>query len=447
MVLKPPGEPVTVAVVGAGQRGRGYAMYALMDPSACKIVAVAEPRPKTRKSIVEAHRIDQSLVFNSWEDLHAASTETIKTVGTRLADAIIVAVHDKMHMAVVLAFAEQGYHILCEKPMATDLGECIKMAAAVKKAGIIFGMGHAVLRYSPYSKELAEIVHSGRLGKLINVVHIEPVGHYHFAHSYVRGHWAKESKSSFSLMTKSCHDIDIICSWLSPAAPTRVSSFGSLQHFRKEGKPATAGNASRCLDCPIERECPYSAKKIYLDPVSRGSTGWPVSTIVDGIPDIENITEALQTGPYGKCVYESDNDVVDNQVVNIEFDSGATCSFTMVAFTTLICERQTRLHFTHGEIVGDMSTFTVTDFRERPMRPVVHRPKNEGGGHGGGDLGLIRTFIEAVRTGRQELLGTDVDEVLKSHVAVFAAERSRREGKVVDVVEFEDVARQRALCL
>lgn len=116
-------------------------------------------------------------------------------------------------------------------------------------------------------------------------------------------------------------------------------------------------------------------------------------------------------------------------------------SFTMVAYTSLICDRQTRLHFTSGEIVGDMNKFTVADFRKRTTK--THYPKNEGGGHGGGDRGLIRAFTEAVATGRQEVLGTDVSEVLKSHLTVFAAETSRREGRVVDCVKFEKDARER----
>ena len=127
------------------------------------------------------------------------------------------------------------------------------------------------------------------------------------------------------------------------------------------------------------------------------------------------------------------------KVVNLQYASGATVSFTMIAYTTLVCERQTRLHFTHGEIVGDMSQFTVTDFRSR--QTTVHRPSTEGGGHGGGDFGLVRTFVEAVRTRRQDLLGTDVTDVLKSHLTVFAAEHSRKTGTVVDCVEFENAAR------
>ena len=175
--------------------------------------------------------------------------------------------------------------------------------------------------------------------------------------------------------------------------------------------------------------------------MEQGQTGWPAAVLVDGIPDIENITAALKVGPYGQCVYDAPNDVVDNQVVNLEFTSGATVSFTMVAFTSAICERQTRLHFAYGELVGDMNTFTVTNFRTR--KTTHHVPKNEGGGHGGGDLGLISTFVDAVRTGQQELLGTDVTDVLRSHLAVFAAEKSRTEGVVVDCVKFEKEAREK----
>ena len=129
--------------------------------------------------------------------------------------------------------------------------------------------------------------------------------------------------------------------------------------------------------------------------------------------------------------------------MNLEFANGTTVSFTMIAQTSLICERQSRLHFSHGEIVGDMDTFTVTNFRTG--QTTRHAPKHEGGHHGGGDLGLIRTFVEAVRTGRQELLGTDVSEVLQSHLTVFAAEKSRRDGTVVDCEKFEREAKERVL--
>ncbi|KAI0265171.1 hypothetical protein BC834DRAFT_1027237 [Gloeopeniophorella convolvens] len=412
-----PADLVTIAVIGCGERGNHYAVYALQEPTKCRIVAIAEPRPKTRLLFANKYSVNNNLVFESWEDFHAASADALQATGRRLADAVVIAVQDHMHAQLVEAFAAQGYDILCEKPMATSIEHCLRIEAAVKNAGIIFGMGH-VLRYSPYSRAITDIVRSGRLGQLVNAHHIEPVGHWHFAHSYVRGNWAKEKESSFSLMTKSCHDVDILCHWMSPDTPA----------------------PTRCLNCAYESQCPYSAKKVYLDRVAAGHLGWPVAPLVDGIPDIENITDALKTGPYGKCVYESDNDVCDNQVVSLQYASGATVSFTMVAYTTLMCDRQTRLHFTHGEIVGDMAQFTVTDFRTREQ--TTHHPPPEGGHHGGGDIGLIRTFVDAVRTREQHLLGTDVSDVLKSHLTVFAAEHSRKTGTVVDCVEFEASARR-----
>lgn len=105
-------------------------------------MAIAEPRPKTQRHFADLHKIDQSLVFTTWRDLLAASADTIATVGKRLADAVIIAVQDQMHPEVTLAFAEQGYHILCEKPMAITPHGCLLMERAVKKANIIFGMGH-----------------------------------------------------------------------------------------------------------------------------------------------------------------------------------------------------------------------------------------------------------------------------------------------------------------
>jgi hypothetical protein len=144
-----------------------------------------------------------------------------------------------------------------------------------------------VMRYSPYSQEISKIVSSRSLGELVNIVQVEPVGHYHFAHSFVRGNWANEEQSSFSLLTKccqyaciihqsmchqlinfenSCSDIDIICKWFAPSTPVRISSFGSLRHFQKSAKPPEAGMATRCLKCPIEKDCPYSAKKSMWSP-------------------------------------------------------------------------------------------------------------------------------------------------------------------------------------
>ncbi|KAB5589393.1 Oxidoreductase [Ceratobasidium theobromae] len=442
------GPPVRLAVIGAGQRGRRYGMYALMRPNHCTVTTVAEPRPETRQRMAEEHQVPLERVFSDWKELLAATdahdSKRTDETASRYIDGVIVAVQDHMHAEVVIPFAQRGYHILCEKPMATTPEECIKMADEVDKAGIVFGMGH-ILRYSKYNQALREIIASGSLGKLVNVVHVEPVGHYHFAHSYVRGNWNQEAKSSFSLMTKSCHDMDLLCHFFAPATPVRFSSFGSLNHFRRSEKPVEAGTATRCLDCAAEPTCPYSAKRIYMT----GNTGWPVSAIVDGAATPEKVLHEIEDGPYGVCVYESPNDVCDHQVVNVEFSNGSTASFTMVAFTKLICERQTRLHLTHGEVVGDSNFFTLTDFRTG--KTERQRPSFLDA-HGDGDIGVVRTFVHcvAVRLAKdkgeqvdaEDDMGMSVMEVLRSHLAVFCAERARRTGSVVSFEEFERQVRQ-----
>jgi hypothetical protein len=73
-----------------------------------------------------------------------------------------------------------------------------------------FSIGFAVMRYSPYSKAITAFIDSGELGQLVNATQLEPIGYFHFAHSYVRGNWHSEEKSSFVLMSKSCQLASLI---------------------------------------------------------------------------------------------------------------------------------------------------------------------------------------------------------------------------------------------
>lgn len=260
------------------------------------------------------------------------------------------------------------------------------------------------------------------------------MGFYHFAHSFVRGNWRNEAESSFALLAKSCHDLDLIHHWAGGRRCIKVSSFGSLSHFTKENKPANA--ADRCLDCPVEGDCAYSAKKIYLDQVKRGGVGWPVSVICsNSVPDIETVTEALRTGPYGRCVYECDNDVCSNQVVNMEFEGGLTAALTMVAFTEEICLRKTSIYGSKGELSYNGSEIKVFDFLTRKTTKHTADMSVPGklgtGGHGAADYHLISSFIAAVKHKDPSLIRSGPKETLASHKLVFAAERSRLENRVV----------------
>jgi predicted dehydrogenase len=307
-----------------------------------------------------------------------------------------------------------------------------------------------------------------------------------------RGNWRKESKSAPSLLTKSCHDIDFLM-WLlcspgpnapvaAPHLPAYVSSTGSLKFYRKERKPLEAGQATNCLQCPHEKDCSYSSKKIYLDRLQQGQLGWPVCIVNPEMEDLfqtkgreaaaerllqdlgedytaETPSSQVEARPwYGRCVWESDNDVVDDQCVTMTWDDDAvehdmkggpilhgrgakTAQFHMVAFTEQICQRRGRIYGTKGEIEYDSRTITVHDFATGSR--TAHRPHlDAGAGHGGGDIGLVRQFLKAVAAvdgeemgaaeAQRTFLGCDVEEAFRSHAMVFAAEEARTSRQVVD---------------
>ncbi|MER6006048.1 Gfo/Idh/MocA family oxidoreductase [Nonomuraea angiospora] len=426
---------VTLAVVGGGLRGLTYARHAHAT-GAGRVVAVAEPDPRRRAAFAAEFGVPAESAFPGWKELAAAD---------RLADAVVIATQDQLHTDPAVALADLGYHILLEKPMAPDEREAARIAEAARRNGIMLAVCH-VLRYTPYTRAVRDLLGSGRIGRLISAQHLEPVGWWHQAHSFVRGHWRRQDTSAPMLLAKACHDIDWLVH-LFGRPPARVSSFGSLSHFRAEDRPASA--ADRCVDCPLEPSCPYSAPRLYLGCLGDPSSEfWPLSAVTPGRTR-EAVLEALRVGPYGRCVYACDNDVVDHQEVVMEFDDGATCSFTMSAFTPME-DRRTRLFGTHGYVDGDGRTLRVVDFRtgEEELVDTTARGASAGAGaaegsagasegasaadgHGGGDEGLVDAFLAAVASGDPSPLRSDAFESLMTHRVVWAAEQARRTGSVV----------------
>ena len=315
-----------------------------------------------------------------------------------------------------------GYHLLLEKPMAPTEAEAADIAAAAERAGVIVAVCH-VLRYTPYTRVVKRLIADGRVGRLVSVEHLEPVGWWHHAHSFVRGNWRRTDESGPMLLTKSCHDLDWLV-YVIGAAPARISSFGSLTHFRA---------ADRCLDCAVESACPYSAKRLYTDCLADpGRHFWPLGAITAEYTE-SAVLDALRSGPYGRCVYACDNDVVDHQVVAMEFPGGATATFTMSAFTPME-HRRTRLMGTHGYLEGDGRVVRVVDFatgRDYVVDSAAEGGPSAAGGHGGGDQGLTVAFLDAVATGDAGLLSSDATASLATHRIVWAAERSRLSGQTV----------------
>lgn len=415
--------PITVAVVGGGGRGTSNARR-IRDAGGI-VVAVAEPVGGRLERLGDEHGVPRSFRFTDWRELAAVP---------RCADAVLITTQDADHADPCVALAGLGYHIMCEKPMATTEADAERMAAAVDEAGVLFAVFHS-LRYSGYTRALRDILADGRIGQIISVQHLEPVGWWHFAHSYVRGSWRREDESGPLLMTKCSHDLDWL-GFLVGSRPSRVSSFGRLTHFRPENRPE--GASSRCVTCAVEPECPYSAPRLYRsrlgDPLW---DHWPLGAVVD-IASEDSLADALRDGPYGRCVYDCDNDVVDHQVVALDYANGVTATHTVTAFTE-VTHRKTRIFGTHGSIDGDGHEIVLQDFRSTPepvrqVIPLVGGPgRDPVGAHDDGDRALVAAFLEAVRTGDPTPILSGPEESVDSHRIVWAAERARRESRVVEL--------------
>jgi predicted dehydrogenase len=414
--------PVTAVIAGAGGRGTTYATFAREHPDRFKIVGVAEPILYRRQFMIDHYGVPTNNVFLDWKDMAQQP---------RLADMVIISMQDPLHAEPALAFAGLGYDILLEKPMAPNEADCHRIHKAVKEAKVMLAVCH-VMRYTHYTQVLKQVVDSGAIGEVVSMQHLEPVGYWHQAHSFVRGNWRNEAESSFMLLSKSCHDVDWIRYIMGDACES-LSSFGTLKHFKRSEKPAAAGEAKRCVDCAYEPQCPFSAKKIYLGRLAQGETGWPVNVLTPE-PTVETVTAALEDGPYGRCVYECDNDVVDHQVVSMQFAGGKTAVFTMTAFNQA-AQRKTRIFGTRGELYGDGENIQVFDFLTDQTRTISTQMDEDSalGGHGGGDYGLMDHFVAAVAAQDPSMILSGPDESLESHRMVFAAERARCEHRVVDL--------------
>ena len=334
-----------------------------------------------------------------------------------------------MHFEPVMQALERGYDVLCEKPMSYDRTELIAMGEKARQTGRVLSICH-VLRYSPFFVKLKELIDSGAIGQLVSIQHIESVGYWHMAHSFVRGNWSRSEDSCPMILAKCCHDTDIL-TWLAGSSCVAVSSFGSLAHFNAAHKPD--GATEYCLDGCMHRDCcPYYAPRFYLEHPKAVSDGFVSVVSLD--PSREAVLNALQRGPYGRCVYQCDNDVVDNQVVNLLYENGVSVSMTMCAFTEH-CERIINVMGSRGQIRGNMesSTLEISDFASGDHTTLhVHTPA---GGHSGSDAAMMRDFLQTLHRGGGSK--TSADASVESHLIALAAEESRlRGGEAIDMNEW-----------
>ena len=412
-------QPKTAVLIGAGARGAmAYAAYALENPHELKIVGVAEPQDERRILFQKAHDLDNAYAFSSWEQLFSLG---------KIADIAMICTQDRDHFQPTMSALELGYHVLLEKPMSPDPNECIEMEEAARKYNRQLTVCH-VLRYTPFWSKIRAIIAEGTIGDVASIQLNENVEVMHMAHSFVRGNWKNKAASSPMILQKSCHDLDII-HFIMDKKCVRISSYGSLMHFKEENAPEDAPN--RCLDgCPVALDCPFHAGRYYL---GKGKS-WARHFTLD--ESNEGIIQALQQTDYGKCVYRSDNDVVDHQVVNMEFGNGATATFSMCGFTR-DQTRAVQIMGTKGEIRGNMQDNSLSVYDFLTGNETIHRFDRPASGHGGGDEGLMRSFLHQLNGIDRFKSMSSASATLWSHLMAFAAEESRlNKGKSIELDDY-----------
>ena len=405
-------KPVSIVAIGAGNRTNKYLEYVKQHPDRVRLVGVVELNDIRRQSVAERFGLEPSQCYADYHDFFRNPVQT---------DAVMVCTPENRHFEPAMLAIEAGCHVLLEKPIAQTLEECQAIGEAARKKGVLVSVCH-VLRYHPYFMKVKELVDSGELGHIISINHRTSVGVDRAAHGFVRGIWRSERLSNPMLMSKCCHDIDFLL-WLTKTPCRKLTSFGSLRWFKAKNAPE--GSAERCIDCGVESICPFSAVDLYQ--VRRD---WIANFDVPEGKTIDDVIEdQLREGLYGRCVYHCDNDVVDHQIVSMEMESEVTINFSMDIFTLKDC-RETHISLTEGEIDGDENRLRVRRFRGAEetvydFSGLAHQPF-----HAGADLAIIADFIDAIRTGRRDLV-TSIDRSVESHRICFEAERSRKEQRTI----------------
>lgn len=421
------GKIVRIAIAGVGSRGKNaYGLELLNMKDRAKVVAVADIDPERLALAGDAHGVPDEMRFPSAEAMLAMP---------RLADAMLVCTQDRQHVPHAVAALKKGYDVMMEKPISPKLEDLQEITKVARENGRRVVVCH-VLRYTPFFQTIKKTIDSGVLGEIVSIQALENVRYWHQAHSFVRGNWRREEDTSPMILAKCCHDLDYLV-WLCGRKCERVSSYGSLMYFKESNAPE--GAALRCTQgCKAKESCPYDAEKIYLTNkdtgILCGNVEWPIDVLAEN-PTEEKIRHAIETGPYGRCVFHCDNDVVDHQIVNMQMEGGASLSLTMSAFTS-IGGRTIKVMGTLGDLWGDMheNRIRIGVFGKEPQVIDLGKEEKDFAGHGGGDRLLMEQFVDLLQGKEPDGTVTTLETSVESHLVALAAEKSRLEnGESIEI--------------
>lgn len=421
---------VRAVIVGYGDRGRRYGEYAELHPEQLKIVAVVDPSDINRNKAKETFGIPEEHCYRNVEEFICAKEK---------ADCAFNCTMDELHVSTTLPLLEAGYDVMLEKPITNDPKQLFLLKEKAEQKHCRLIVCH-VLRYTPFYRGIKKFLLAGKIGKIIGLELSEHVGIPHVLTSYIRGKWrnSKRCGSSF-LLAKSCHDLDLMCWLVGNASPCAVSSFGKRSVFLPENAPENAGNVCT-VDCPIEKDCIYSAKKMYLEHNTMDFLTWAdMDTYFQDVTQKQK-EEHLRVSDFGKCAYKLDGDIYDHQMVNVLFENGVTASMSLISNAT-VPGRRIHIIGTKGEISGHLESnkFSVKVFDPETLlykEEIIDVSENVNSGHMGGDLGIVEDFVKIENGLKCSESTTMIEDSINGHLCVYAADLSAEENRVVFLNEY-----------
>lgn len=417
---------LTVSILGVGARGgEAYGRYIHENADKFNVTHLCDIVEERLEKYALAFDVKKENCFLSEDEFFAE----------KRSDVLLICTMDRQHVDMAEKALDLGYDILLEKPVSDNTDELRSLVRKANETGRVIMVCH-VLRYTVMINKLKEIIDNGGIGKLVSIDQMENVGSWHQAHSFVRGNWRNSVETSPMILQKCCHDMDLL-QYFAGAKCHSISSMGSLFHFKKENQPA--GASDRCVSCKYVNSCPYSAKKIYIDmwkDSGAAENRWPMNVITDAYPLTEEaIYKAIEEGPYGRCVYACDNDVVDNQTVIMQFENGVTATLRMEGFTKK-GGRDIRFFGTEGELSMDEegNFITLRRFFGEEKTWKINELTDDLVGHGGGDHRMIDKLYEVIAQ-KNENVDTCIENSVESHYMALAAEESRVKGGQLVFIE------------
>lgn len=411
-----------VAVLGLGSRGKNYGGH-LAATQGVQIVSVCDNYRDKIDKVRSAWGVAEDKCFTDDKAFFAQG---------KIADVMVIATQDRDHYAHAMQALDLGYNLLLEKPVSPDINECLDIEKKAREKNLKVLVCH-VLRYAPYYRYVKNLIATGVLGDVVLIKHDENIAYWHFAHSYVRGNWRKESDTSPMLLAKCCHDMDLLY-WFTGSKCKSVTSVGGLSHFTAEHAPE--GAADNCFDCKYNKTCKFDCTYQYVGRkkgIFRGKHKflWGAYAFCTSSKK-KDILNALKNDPKGKlwsrCVYKCDNDVADNQVIHMDMENGTQIVVTVNAFNEKD-HRHTEIRGTNGELyaddLGSVIRLQLFDRRAKKVTvniiPVIK-------GHYGGDEGIIKATVSLLKNEGDSGQYTWIKDTIESHRIVTAAEKSRHEG-------------------